>query len=265
MGIHARYVDLPGHFVVAVWSDDFNRWVVMDPTNDLHYEEDGVPMRGRDVYRAYWTGDNHGIVSVDSEGRRQAVRRDDLRNYRLYSIGLLANQLSEPVEVKCNDVWRKLVPASDYRTYPKIGRDRLEITTEFLAWRSSDAGESFPRRTETRDQDEFRYALNQTIIFLANERLTNRVLKVVLLSNNSPTFERFLIRSEESADWVPVHSTTIKWLLHPGMNELYARIETRDGWRANVSSMRMFYKPPLLDWLPTFRGNLLRIIWHRSE
>lgn len=35
MGIHARYVDLPGHFVVAVWSDDFNRWVVMDPTHDL--------------------------------------------------------------------------------------------------------------------------------------------------------------------------------------------------------------------------------------
>ena len=85
MGIHARYVDLPGHFVVAVWSDDFNRWVVMDPTNDLHYERDGAPMRGRDLNRAYWTGDHRELVSVDSDGRRKAVGRDDLSNYRLYS------------------------------------------------------------------------------------------------------------------------------------------------------------------------------------
>ena len=264
MGIHARYVDLPGHFVVAVWSDEFNRWVVMDPTHDLHYERDGVPMRGRDLYRAYWTRDNGEVLKVDSEGRRKAVSRDDLSNYRLYSIGLLANQLSEPVEVKCNGVWRTLVLARAYWTYPKIGRDRLEITTEFLAWRSPDAEESFPHRVETRDQDDFRYALNQTIMFLANERLTNRILKVALLSNNSPTFERFLIRSEESATWVPIPSTTIKWLLHPGMNELSARIETRDGWEANVSSMRMFYKPPLLESLPSVRGNVLRLVWHRA-
>ena len=264
IGIHARYVDLPGHFVVAVWSDDFNRWVVMDPTNDLHYEKDGLPLRGRDLYRAYWDGDGHGIVQVDSADGRRAVTRDDLSNYRLYSIGLFANQLSEPVEVKCNGARRKLVLASDYRTYPKVGRDRLEVTTEFLAWRSTEAEESFPHRTHSADQDAFRNALNQTVMFLANERFRNRILKVALLSNNSPTFEKFLIRSDESTDWVPTTSTTIKWLLHPGMNELYARIETRDGWRANVSSMRMFYKPPLVEFLPSFRGNVFRLIWYRS-
>src|SRR5258705_550633 len=65
MGIHARYVDLPGHFVVAAWSDDFDRWVVMDPTNDISYEKDGVPMRGRDLYRAYWRDDIGGLVELD--------------------------------------------------------------------------------------------------------------------------------------------------------------------------------------------------------
>lgn len=264
LGIHARYVDLPGHFVVAVWSDDYNRWVVMDPTNDINYELDGVPVRGRDLYRAYWRNDVRGIVRVDSAGNRKAVTRDDVSNYRLYSIGLSANQLSEPVEVKSNGRRRTLVPASDYRTYPRVGRDRLEITTEFLAWRSRDAQQSFPQRPETGDQDEFRYALNQTVILLANERLTNRILKVALLSNNSPTFERFLIRSDESTDWVPTPSSTIKWLLHPGMNELSVRIETRYGWRGNVSCIRMFYKPPQIDFLPTFRGNILRLLWHRS-
>src|SRR5262245_56672691 len=53
MGIHDRYVYLPGHFVVAIWSDDFDRWVLMDPMHDLHYEQDGMPMRGRDLHHAY--------------------------------------------------------------------------------------------------------------------------------------------------------------------------------------------------------------------
>ena len=138
------------------------------------------------------------------------------------------------------------------------------ITSDFLAWRSQDAQESFPRRPETTDPDEFRYALNQTIILLANERLTNGILRVALFSSNSPTFDRFLIRSEESAGWVPTGSATIKWLLHPGMNDLSARTETTDGWRGNVSEMRVFYKPPLVDSLPSFRGNIFRLIWHRS-
>jgi len=35
-------------------------------------------------------------------------------------------------------------------------------------------------------------------MLLANERLTNRILKVALLSRQQSTFERFLIRSDES-------------------------------------------------------------------
>ena len=264
MGIHARYVELPGHFVVAVWSDDFDRWVVMDPTNDLHYEKDGLPMRGRDLYRTYWNGEVSGIVQVDSGGRRRAISRADLTNYGRYAIGLLANQLSEPVEVRCNGSVKKLVLASDYTTYPKVGRDRLEINTESLVWRGTEADTPLPRRPEAGEQEAFRNALNQTVIFLASERFRDRILRVALLSNNSPTFERFLIRSDESTDWVPTTSNTFRWLLHPGMNELSARIETRDGWRASVSSMRLFYKPPLVESLPSFRGNILRFIWHRS-
>ena len=265
MGIHARYVDLPGHFVIAIWSDDFDRWVLMDPMNDLHYERNGVPMRGRSLYRAYWTKDATGIEQVDSKGRRRPVTLDDLGHYRLYSIDTSADQLTEPVEVRINGAWRSLTHADDYRQYPRVGRDQLMVESEFLAWRSGEAKEGFPERPETSEDDDFRYAMNQTIILLANSRVRKQILKLALLRQNSPTFARFQVRSEAGTDWVPSPSDSVKWLLHPGENQLQARIETRDGWTGPASTLRLYYKPRLFTFLPAFPGYIYRVIAQSSS
>ena len=260
MGIHARYVDLPGHFVVAIWSDDFDRWVLMDPMKDLHYEKDGVPMRGRGLYRAYWTKNTAGIEQVDSKGRRRPVAIADLEHYRQISIDTSANQLTEPVEVRINGVWQTLRHADDYRAYPKVGRDQLVVESEFLAWRSGDAKERFPERQGTTEDDDFRYAMNQTIVLMANARIRKQILKVALLRQNSPTFARFQVRSEQSIDWVPSPADTVRWLLHPGRNEIQARIETRDGWKGPASTLRLYYKPRLFSFLPAFPGYIYRVV-----
>ncbi|HZN03097.1 MAG TPA: transglutaminase-like domain-containing protein [Candidatus Polarisedimenticolia bacterium] len=263
MGIHARYVDLPGHFVVAIWSDDFDRWVLMDPMHDLHYEKEGAPLRGRDLHRAYAAGDVAGLEQVDSAGRRQTVTLDDLAAFRLYSIDTVANQLSQPVQVRINGAWRTLRHAKDHRVYPRVGRDQLEIESEFLAWRSGENAERFPERPESRDSDDFRYAMNQTIVLLANARVTQRILKVALVHQNSPTFARFQVRSEAGPDWVPSPAETLKWLLHPGRNEIQARVETRDGWKGPASALRLYYKPALLPFLPQ-PGYVVRVMARRA-
>ena len=265
MGIHARYVDLLGHFVVAIWSDDFNRWVVMDPMNDLHYERYGIPMRGGQLHQAYSQGNVDGIEQVDSSGNRKPIERGNLEHYRLYSIDTVANQLTDPVEVRINGAWTTLAHADDYRTYPRVGRDQLVVDSEFLAWRPQGGeGESFPQRPQSENPDDFRYTFNQTVMLLANERLTKSILKVALLNPNSPTFERYQVRSDESAAWVPAPGATIPWLLHPGWNELRARIETKEGWKGPVSSLRLYYKQPLFASLPDFRGYVFRMFWHRT-
>ncbi|HYV20187.1 MAG TPA: transglutaminase-like domain-containing protein [Verrucomicrobiae bacterium] len=265
MGIHARYVDLVGHFVVAIWSDDFDRWILMDPMYDLHYEKDHVPMRGRGLYRAYWTKDVTGIEQVDSRGRRRPIALPDLEHYRQMSIDTSANQLTEPVEVRINGTWRTLKHADDYRAYPKVGRDQLMVESEFLAWRSGEAGERAPERPQTTEDDDFRYAMNQTILLLANSRVRKQILKVALLRQNCPTFARFQVRSEASTDWVPSPADTVKWLLHPGENQLQARIETRDGWKGPASTLRLYYKPVLFTFLPAFPGYIYRVVAHPSS
>jgi len=263
MGIHARYVDLPGHFVVAIWSDDFDRWVLMDPMRDLHYEKDGAPLRGRDLHRAYVDKDPSGIEQVDSSGRRRAVTLEDLEPFRQYSIDTAANQLSQPVQVRINGAWTTLRHAEDYRAYPRVGRDQLVIESEFLAWRSGDGSERFPERPESRDSDDFRYAMNQTIVLMANARVSKRILKVALLHQNSPTFGRFQVRSEGPTDWVPSPAETVRWLLHPGRNEIQARIETRDSWKGPASRLRLYYKPAFLPFLPQ-PGYVVRVMARRA-
>jgi hypothetical protein len=267
MGIHARYIDLMGHFVVAIWSDDFDRWVLMDPMNDLHYERYGIPMRGGQLHQAFLKNDVEGIEQVDSSGNRKQVARGDLEHYRLYAIDTVANQLTAPVEVRINGAWTTLRHADDYQTYPRVGRDQLVVDSDFLAWRPAGGTgemESYPQRPQTQNPDDFRYAFNQTILLLANERLSNRILKVALLNPNSPTFERFEVRSDESKVWTPAPSPTIRWLLHPGTNELRARIAMREGWKGPVSSLRLYYKAPLFASLPAFRGYVFRMFWHRT-
>ncbi|OQA90139.1 MAG: Transglutaminase-like superfamily protein [Elusimicrobia bacterium ADurb.Bin231] len=48
-GIPARYMEIMpegsgGHFLVEVYSRDYKKWVLMDPTLNVHYEKDGIPL-----------------------------------------------------------------------------------------------------------------------------------------------------------------------------------------------------------------------------
>ena len=266
MGLHARYVDLPGHFAVSVWSDDFDRWILMDPTRDVHYERDGVPLGGGALNRAYLTKNVRGLVQVDGEGRRTPVTPEDLSVYRLYAIDLAADQLAHPVRVEVDGVARILDRSEDYRTYPEVGPDRqpLVVESEFLAWHHKDAERWSPPRPETADREQFSALANQTVLSLANGRIAQGVVNVALLSANSPTFANFEIRSEGSRDWVPNRAPTVRWLLHPGRNTLAARVETGFGWKGPATVLQLFYKPALSDWLPAFRGNIVRLTWHRE-
>lgn len=58
LGHTARYVELGSrenpyaHFAVEVWSNDFNKWVVMDADYNLHFERHGVPLNTLEVHDA---------------------------------------------------------------------------------------------------------------------------------------------------------------------------------------------------------------------
>jgi hypothetical protein len=242
LGIHARYVELPGHFVVNVWSDDYNKWVLMDPTNDLHYERNGVPLGSRRICSAYWRNDLKGMMKVKSDGTKQQVTKADLIIYRMFSILLDANQLSSPVTVFVNGKTGKLCLAKNYQDYPLIGRDRLGYGSDFLGWKDPAAKETFTDRPGSDDPDDFRQVENQTLLVTARQDPNKGIIKMVLLAENSSTFDKFKI-DIDGHGWQEMSYNKILWELKPGMNKISARIHTSFGWDGPVSEMTMYYKP----------------------
>lgn len=179
LGIHARYVDLPGHFVCSIWSDDYDKWVLMDELNDIHFERNGNPLSVRELCMAYWKNDISGIFRVDSNWNKTQIKRDDIRVYRMYSIILRTNHLSKPIEISYNGVLKKLMLTGDYHNYPLMSRDSLSIYDNQLAYREKFATEFFTDREYSDDPDDFRHDENQTIIYFAGSKNDKTKVKII--------------------------------------------------------------------------------------
>ncbi|MCD6307553.1 MAG: transglutaminase domain-containing protein, partial [Candidatus Latescibacteria bacterium] len=58
MGFQARHVNIIAHEVVEVWSNDFDKWVYLDPTQGkdcyLYDTRTGVPLGLREMHEAYY-------------------------------------------------------------------------------------------------------------------------------------------------------------------------------------------------------------------
>ena len=84
-----------GHRVVEVWSDDFDKWVVMDPLMDVHYERDKVPLDALELHSALVGAQTADIAVVQGEKRRATPGRETLvDNYFHITVFLRNNSLS---------------------------------------------------------------------------------------------------------------------------------------------------------------------------
>ena len=243
LGLHARYIDL-GHFLAAVWSDEFDKWVVMDPTNDIYFEKDGIPLNGRELNEAAWTGKTAGIDLVQSDGSRSRVTTKDIEPYKNYSIILTNYELDKPIEIAVNGRHSLLRHQDDYHAYPMMGDDHIAYGAFFLAWHAPGQPLLWPDRTATEDPDDFHDWQNQTIIFLASREAKLGLIKLRLLNENAPDFQNFMVRLDERP-WADSESEIIL-NLPAGKHTLRARVKTKAGWLGPESSITLYCKK---DWL----------------
>lgn len=50
MGYQARYLDIFDHFLLEIWSNQYNKWIVIDPFNDCYYAWKDLPMSALEIH-----------------------------------------------------------------------------------------------------------------------------------------------------------------------------------------------------------------------
>jgi hypothetical protein len=242
LGLHARYIDIVGHFVTEVWSDELGKWVVMDPYFDLHYERNGVPLNARELCEVHWRGEEDEVFKVGSDWKKEKASKEDLKLYRKYALYLRSNQLVNPVTVDRGGRQEKLVKSSDITRYPLIGGGASEVTYvhTIVSFNDAFAKEKFTAWPVLDDLQVYQRPVNQAIINIAGTE-PDGTIRIALAAEGSPDLESFLFRFNDGP-WSAA-PPRLMGRLEPGLNILSARVRTRSGWTGPESSVTLFRKP----------------------
>jgi len=79
LGWNPRYVGVfdkaggRGHMTVEVWSNQFNRWILMDPTYNVHFERRGIPLNALELHAAWM---ENTTQTIEIEGGRHHFDTD---------------------------------------------------------------------------------------------------------------------------------------------------------------------------------------------
>jgi hypothetical protein len=236
-----------GHEVTEVWSDDYKKWVFMDPTESRHYVDPrtGTPLSVleiRDLILAtYYEGktagpDTHPQKRVTSDliaacyGTQTTPGPVELRRRRDYDsqngkfyvpAGLWMvlrylprnNFLSQPYPVPLTE------GASDW-DYP-----------DFWMWNDGRNLTQYRYRNFTARRSDLAWTINEVCFDVAYGAKPD--LLAVQMCTVTPYFETFLVKIDDQG-WKP-SGRTVDWTLHAGANRLEMRVRNTSGVEGPVS------------------------------
>lgn len=144
LGLPARYVEVGttanpyNHYPLEYWSNQFNKWVLLDPDFNLHFERNGLPLSALEVHEALVSAAAASVDVVEGAFRAGHPSPDEwpLGTRELYyylRYHLKADHVWAPAETPF-DRWNDMVEWKDARTVP---------------WESSTVASQFPKEQLT--------------------------------------------------------------------------------------------------------------------
>lgn len=222
LGLQGRYVEIGlknnpfAHFVTEVWSNQFNKWVVMDVDFNMHFEKNGLPLSALEVHQALVRSELSDLIFVTGELHEGddygKVWRPRLAEFYYYvRVHLKANHLSAPNE-PAFDRFNDTVEYANHKTVP---------------WELSDVDSVYAKepltRTRSGDPTEFGAKLNQTQMSIQVEP----AVVTLALDTNVVEFSHYEYRElagpAAAANWVSAKNDRITWKPNPARPRLEAR------------------------------------------
>jgi hypothetical protein len=230
---HTRNESSTHHGVTEVWSDQLDKWIVVDAMFDVHYEKAGVPLNALELGDE-WSRDQ----GADVEIRRGPRRR------RVAASGKRTDGFSEPA---CY-YWSHVYSRNNYFALPPDqGGDRLLLYRDAERRRKTWYQGSAERGTVHRHRgysgrflyvdtvEDVYWSVNRTEIRLAPGPRAGTV--AVNLDTFTPGIKG-LSASVDGKAWRR-RGREFLWTLRPGKNSVAVRAENVAGVRGPVSSVEL--------------------------
>lgn len=223
LGFTARYVEIGttdnpyAHYVTEVWSNEFDRWVMMDVDYNFHFQRDGIPLSALEIHDALLADD---LADVDvvlgavREGHPTPAdwpqRTAELYYYLRYH--LKADHLTKPGEPPF-DRLHDMVEWQDDRVVP---------------WETSTVDSPFPKERltsrRTSDRGAVTASLNQVRV---RARLDAPRHVVVALTNNVFQWQTYQYRElpdvGEPGSWTAHAGPELIWTVSPAAHRMEVR------------------------------------------
>jgi mannan endo-1,4-beta-mannosidase len=225
-----RHQDPPGggsteHLTTEIWSNQHRKWIMMDPTANMHLEKDGVPLNGFEIRQEWFYHEGTNLVFTVGKERKQ-YRKADLPIF----LGRFAGfgDLTVPADELCKYGFIGYIPNTDLMdSRPDYGKmfivkDKL---CEGTRWHT--------RKNPTNPAVDPYFPINQAALSLVPEQAKVRVN----LQTMTPNFQRYEARIDGGA-WAPTEAGFL-WNIHAGSNRLELRTVNRFGVTGPLSMVEI--------------------------
>lgn len=219
-----------GHSVVEVWSQDWHKWVVLDPDLNVHYERQGIPLHGLEIHRLWKDGRWREIQLVRGDAPFRVTTSPESGYGTQFSPQFIHDIFADFTRFSATDYYSLLSWQMRNNFFsssePVPGLRWFDHTEppQLIHWNQPIPGDRW-----TCDERDAYWTLNQAQISLRmiGENLLAPVVQVEV-EHSMPNLDRVLVKIGEDGAW-ETYREPLLWTIDPGKNVVEAKPVSKFG------------------------------------
>ena len=216
------------HSVTEIWSNQYGKWVMLDPTGNMHLEKDGLPLNAWEIRQEWFYHDGKNLVFVIGMEHRK-YRKSDLP-IRLESFAGFGDLTVDPDELDKYG-FTAFIPNTDLMD-SGLDYGNMFIIKDALC----DGTQWHTRKVPAHPATDPYFPIGQATMIL---KVEGGKLNVAL-QTLTPNFKQFEMRTD-SLEWKAC-ADKFEWSVHPGSNRLETRAVNAFGVTGPVSTAEAVVK-----------------------
>ena len=225
-----------GHSVSEIWSNEYNKWIIMDPDLNVHYEKNGVPLNAYEIRCAWLKGKWKEVKFIQGK----PLPAEDTNPDKYFEEAKKAHEIFTHYNTMDYYYYIGMELRNDYFSSDKHAA-HLQWADKFSSPQLIDPpGVPVKNCYWTENIQDMYWSLNQTFINLECLEDDYSTLKVDL-ETSTPNSSKFLVKTDKR-DWQG-YENSFSWPLKEGENTIQARAVNKSGIKGPISKIVVKYKP----------------------